>query len=386
MASISRKPNSPYWMDKFRDDQGVIRMRSTKQRERREAMRVVMTWEDAAVKARQGELTQVAVLKTLSEMSERTTGEAVQVQSVSAFFEEWLESKETLGKSPTTVARYRPVLRGFLEFIGPHRSRVGIKAIVPTEIERFRDHQVKLGKSPTTANHALRVLRAGFNAARRRGLALSNPAEAVDLLAADAEEKKPFSQGQVKALLKVADIEWRGMILLGYHTGIRLHDAANLTWENLDLEENVLRFEAEKTSRRAKRRDRETIIYVHLDLIKYFSELPAGDEPSQPLFPTLSGLPSGSHGGLSNRFGRLMQKARIDAELGDKKSGQGRQFKALSFHSLRHTFISNLANAGVSQDVRKEISGHSSDEIHRRYTHLDLSTQREAIDQLGSLL
>ena len=349
-------------------------------------MRVVLTWEDAAATARQGELTQTAVLKTLSEMAERTSGEAVHVQSVSAFFEEWLESKETLGKSSTTVARYRPVLRGFLEFIGPHRSRVGIKAIVPAEIERFRDHQVKLGKSPTTANHALRVLRAVFNAARRRGLSLSNPTEAVELLAADAEEKKPFSQEHVRALLAVADAEWRGMILLGYHTGIRLHDAANLAWDNLDLQDNVLRFEAEKTSRRAKRRDRETIIYIHLDLIKYFSELPAGDDPHQALFPSLSGLKSGSHGGLSNRFGALMRNAGIDAEPGDTKSGKGRQFMALSFHSLRHTFISNLANAGVSQDVRKQMSGHSSDEIHRRYTHLDVSTQKQAIEQLQSVL
>ncbi len=386
MASVSQKPNSPYWMGKFRDDQGVVRMRSTKQRNRRDAMRVVMTWEDAAVKARQGELTQTAVLKTLSEMSERTTGEAIQVQSVSDFFEEWLESKATVGKAPTTVARYRPVLRGFLDFIGKHRAQGGIKAVVPTEIERFRDHQIKLGKSATTANHAVRVLKAVFNTARRRGLALSNPAEAVELLQADAEEKNTFSREQVAALLKVADQEWRGMILLGFHTGIRLHDAANLTWENLDLQENVLRFEAEKTSRRAKRCDRETIIYVHLDLIKYFLDLPAGDEPSQPLFPTLSGLTSGSHGGLSNRFGRLMREAKIDAEPGDKKSGKGRQFNALSFHSMRHTFISNLANAGVSLDVRKKVVEQSSDEIHQRYTHLDVSVQKQAIEQMDSVL
>jgi hypothetical protein len=36
--------------------------------------------------------------------------------------------------------------------------------------------------------------------------------------------------------------------------------------------------------------------------------------------------------------------------------------------------------------VRKQIVGHSSDEIHRRYTHQDLSLQRKAIGQLPSVL
>ncbi|MBV9645725.1 MAG: site-specific integrase, partial [Verrucomicrobia bacterium] len=39
----------------------------------------------------------------------------------------------------------------------------------------------------------------------------------------------------MKDLLAVAENQWRGMILLGYHTGIRLSDAANLTWANVDL-------------------------------------------------------------------------------------------------------------------------------------------------------
>jgi hypothetical protein len=44
-----------------------------------------------------------------------------------------------------------------------------------------------------------------------------------------SEARLPFSKDQVKDLLGVAENEWRGTILLGYHTGIRLSDAANLT-------------------------------------------------------------------------------------------------------------------------------------------------------------
>jgi len=81
-----------------------------------------------------------------------------------------------------------------------------------------------------------------------------------------------------------------------------------------------------------------------------------------------------------------MDKAGITVPLGLQKQGKGRQFRALGFHSLRHSFISRLANLEVSSDLRKELVGHSSDEVHERYTHLDLTLQRRAIGQLRSVL
>jgi hypothetical protein len=80
-----------------------------------------------------------------------------------------------------------------------------------------------------------------------------------------------------------------------------------------------------------------------------------------------------------------MAKAGVRAPLGEKKQGKGRQFKALGFHSTRHAQISNLSNADVSPDVRKKIAGHSTDEVHRRYVHLELSAQRRAIEKIPSV-
>ena len=80
-----------------------------------------------------------------------------------------------------------------------------------------------------------------------------------------------------------------------------------------------------------------------------------------------------------------MHLAGIRAPLGPEKKAKGRQFKALGFHSLRHSFISKLANSEVPADVRKEIVGHSSDNIYRRYVRQDLSFQARAIANLPSL-
>ena len=371
-------------MAKFRADDGRVVMRSTKQVKRKAAQNIADEWERAARKARAGELTQAVIIKTMAEMLERSLGETINLQSTKDFFTSWLQ---TPGRKSATIARYRPILQSFLKFINEQRARASVGSITTAEIERFRDHQIAEGKTATTANLAVKVLRAVFGSAKRLGYALTNPAEGVSMFReSDAEERQPFTDDQLRDLLRVADSEWRGMILLGGHTGMRLHDAANLTWHNVDLTGRMLTFRDEKTSGRKTRGKRDTVIFLHDDLVAYLESLPTTDDPQAPLFPSLFGKPSGSHGGLSNSFNRLMAKTGIRAPLGKEKNGKGRRFRALGFHSLRHTFISKLANAEISPDVRKEITGHSSDEIHRRYVHLELAAQQRAIAKIPTLL
>ena len=53
--------------------------------------------------------------------------------------------------------------------------------------------------------------------------------------------------------------------------------------------------------------------------------------------------------------------------------------------SIRHSFTSALANAGVSPELRMKLTGHKSAEIHRGYTHLEMDTLKEAIKKLPGL-
>ena len=390
MASIHRKRGasgkvSPFWQAKFRSADGSTVWRSTKQTDSRKAIEVARKWEKAARLAANSELTQSASIRLLDELMEVTIGEHLDVQSVETYIEQWLRSKKATGTSSGTLSRYGPVLQGFLQSLPEKRRRVSVASITALEVERFRNSELEGGKTPGTANFAVKVLRAVFNTARRRGLCPSNPAEAVEMLLEESQERLPFSKDQVKDLLAVAENEWRGMILLGYHTGIRLSDAANLTWANVDLLKRILVFRARKTAGRAKGGKKDSVVYMHPDVVTYFESLPASDDPNAPIFPSLYRKSPGSHGGLSNAFGRLMHLAGIRAPLGPEKQGKGRQFKALGFHSLRHSFISTLANSEVPADVRKQIVGHSSEDIHRRYVHLDLLLQEKAIANLPSL-
>ena len=80
-----------------------------------------------------------------------------------------------------------------------------------------------------------------------------------------------------------------------------------------------------------------------------------------------------------------MADAGIKMTLGAEKTGKGRRMRGKSFHSLRHTMISRLANEGVNADVRKTIAGHGSDSAHKRYVHLSLESQRKAVADMGRL-
>ncbi|OYW71167.1 MAG: hypothetical protein B7Z37_28495 [Verrucomicrobia bacterium 12-59-8] len=216
---------------------------------------------------------------------------------------------------------------------------------------------MKAGKTAGTAGFALKVLNGVFEDARRKAVILSNPVQAVKPLAsATSEERRPFTDAQVKALLSVADTEWQGMILFAYHTGIRLNDAANLSRQNIEGGK-LLRFREAKTAHRKQRAtERETVVVMASDLRDYLKSLTIPMKKDAPLFPSLYGKKSGSAGGLSNAFARLLEKAGIDRELGEARKGKGRRFSALSFVE---SAASDCASASyVSRDAVTSHEGH----------------------------
>ncbi len=98
------------------------------------------------------------------------------------------------------------------------------------------------------------------------------------------------------------------------------------------------------------------------------------------LCPTLVKRVAGGRNGLPGAFNRIVLKAEIDPGVVD---GKGiRKFRQRTFHSLRHSFTSALANAGIAEEVRMKLTGHSSKPVHHGYTHLELSALKNAVGAL----
>ena len=172
------------------------------------------------------------------------------------------------------------------------------------------------------------------------GLILTNPAEAVDALPDNSIERGVFTLDQMRALLREADTEWRGVILLGYSAGLRLGDAARLRWSNVELVEPVplLRFHPQKTSRAGAKRC-PLQVPILPDLEKYLQELPVTSrDPEAPLFPKLARKKVEGRTGLSNTFTRLIDSAGIDNPVLASGRPKGRAVRQLSFHFLASHF------------------------------------------------
>lgn len=377
MACVWLHPKSKFWYARYTGAEGRRVNRSTKETNRKKAQEVADKWEKAANKARHSELTQAASIKVLNELMEISTGESFNVKSISRFLKDWVIGREKLGRADATAKRYTGVVDSFLEYLDERRRDASIASLTPAEIESWRNHELDGGKGKTTADFGVKVLRAALNAARRHGLILSNPADAVESSGGTAETREPFTDSEISALLDHANKEWQGMILLGVWCGLRLADAANLTWNSVDMKKGILLFQPAKTHNKNKMLE----LALHSELTTYFNGLTPGVGKA-PLFPSLNGRKPGSHGGLSNEFSRLMTKAGVVLKQGREKKGAGRRFKSKGFHALRHTMISRFADAAIPADVRRAIAGHSSDGMHRKYVHLSLKAQRSAIEAL----
>jgi len=86
------------------------------------------------------------------------------------------------------------------------------------------------------------------------------------------------------------------------------------------------------------------------------------------------------------QFKRLMQRADVRGKMLRQGSGAGRTTFSLSFHSLRHSFTSAMTAAGVSEEVRMMLTGHTTKSAHRVYSHLEMGQVWSAIAAIPRVL
>jgi integrase len=232
-----------------------------------------------------------------------------------------------------------------------------------------------------TANLAVKTLRVCFGAAYSQDLLTSNTAAKVKKLKQRTfGRRREFKPQEIRLLLQSAgDSEWRGLILTSLYTTQRLGDVATLRWSQINLEGKEIVFHVSKTNEVRP-------LPMAPALVEYFTGLPSTDDATAFVFPRSAALGAKRTGTLSNQFYKLMEDAglvppRRNIETGDGHDKQ-RAPSTLSFHSLRHSGVTFLKAAGVSDAVAQAIAGHSSSAVSKIYTHLDTDTLRGAVDKL----
>jgi integrase len=382
MSSVWRHPESRYWTACFRDANGKQRRVSTKETDRKKALRIAEEYEKAVRTQRTIRQTRKALVR----LHEEIAGESIPQKSLRAYAQEWLAAKKP-EISPRTYSEYSGGLLQFQSYLGS-RADAPIADLAKTELLAYRNH-LSASLSSTTTNNHLALIRMLFKSARRDGVCLDNPAEFIGPVRAGgkSDNKRPFTVPELQAILAVADPEWRSLMLFGLYTGQRLSDLVSLTWKNIDLERDEVRLITSKTSR-------SMIIPMAPPLRVHIESLPAGDNPQAPLHPRAFAILSrtGRASILSSAFSDLLMQAglrvkptpRSHRSRGIGHSGR-RRVNELSFHSLRRTATTLLHEAGVPPTVAQALIGHDSEEIHSDYITVGREALRRAVNSFPKL-
>jgi integrase len=217
-----------------------------------------------------------------------------------------------------------------------------------------------------TANDYLEAVRCFFNWLVKLGRAGSNPLLSVEKAktkAGKADEVRAFSDDEMVRLLAAAG-DRKTVYLMAVHTGLRRSELAALTWNDLHLDAVTPFVQVRaSTTKNGKPADIRLLPELVTALGQLKGKITDGHEIVFQAIPRIE------------RFYRDLKKAGIPVQnaLGCKAV----------FHSLRHTFGTNLARGGVASRVAMALMRHSDRRLTDKiYTDENLLGTWAAFDSL----
>ncbi|HVU48154.1 MAG TPA: tyrosine-type recombinase/integrase [Terracidiphilus sp.] len=375
MASIRLKPDkSQYYYACFTDQDNVQRQKSTRTTNRKLAQQIA----DALEQPFRERCTTTQLRKSFTEIAGKVGKKADFGIKVREYFQRWLRDIQGEPGSETFI-RYSQIVRDSLLALGK-------AADLPLdEIDKsdFIDARQAIAErtSARNANTYLKVCKRIMRAAVDDELRGNDPTRKIKLLNEEEpgrDERRPFTQEELLKLREVLTGEWPLIVHFAEHTGQRLGDIVSAKRKQFDLQKKIWKFWSEKTNR-------EMRVPLTPSLFEAVKKLPPAS-PDAPVFPQAFEKKQAAKGqtrGLSATFRKFLELAGLVTKRSKRNTGFGhgrrRRTSELSFHSFRHNATSNLAAAGVSGAILRDIIGHESELISRDYTHIADFTKVEAV-------
>lgn len=245
--------------------------------------------------------------------------------------------------------------------------------------------ELRCRHSATTYNNHVCTLREMFRLLAGPDAAF-DPWAAVRLRADDSVSRRELSLDELERLHAAAaeaGPEWRLLFATGLYTGLRLGDCCRLAWANVDLARQTIQVVPEKTRRHAH--GRPVTIPIHPRLLAELEALAAdaNRRGQDYVNPAVAELYLNRNWELDDRLRRIFRRANIAMNV--RMAGRSRRSVVASFHSLRHTFVSLSANAGVPLAAVQAIVGHTSTAMTRHYYHENEDALRRAVEAIPAI-
>ncbi len=240
----------------------------------------------------------------------------------------------------------------------------------------------------STYNGHVCTLREVFQLLADKAGLMYDPWYGVRLLSDDSLSRRELTIDEVERLYMQAEkqgVEWKLLIMTGIYTGLRLGDCCHLKWENVNLERGIIQVIPEKTKKHMH--GRPVTIPIHPQLKEALQELtalsPASSTWSAYVNPKVAEYHIMTRWRVDEGLRKIFNAAGITMSV--HVEGRKRKHVLASFHSLRHTFVSISANAGVPLPVVQSIVGHCSSAMTRHYYHENECALRAAVEAIPAL-
>ena len=231
----------------------------------------------------------------------------------------------------------------------------------PTDIDSWIEASFRHHLAPSTVATRLRVVQGFFSFLRDQGYVVQSPIRHPrHHILVPQDLPRPMAEDEVSALFRVIDaLRDRTMFLLMLRCGLRVGEVSSLPWSAIDLGQGTVRIDNSKGHV-------DRVVYLAPDVAKALQQWQRHQATAaQYVFPSRGASLTARQ--IRNLMTGYLKLAGIP--------------KAYSPHSLRHTFATQLLNAGASLEVVKELMGHRSLDMTLRYTQLYDRTKRAQYDQ-----
>ncbi len=274
-------------------------------------------------------------------------------------FESYMRHKWRMNHKPSTLLNSFHAVSSFLTFYsGLGKSQ--LRDIMRDDIEAFIEHEQDRGLKVTTARTRLNSLWAFLRFLIEQDIINERILKRKIKLKVPDFLPRAIAPGDVRKLLgAIKETRARALILVLLRTGMRIGEVLRLNVRDLDVRERKIHiYEGEKNCL-------GRVVYLSDDALMALKLWLGKRNPdTEYLFP-----------GLQHKHLGYTQARNIFVKY---IGAAGLQNKGYMIHSLRHTFASELLNAGMRLECLQLLLGHRDIEMTRRYARLtDKSRQEE---------
>ncbi len=247
-----------------------------------------------------------------------------------------------------------------LSHLLPFFSEMRVADIGPAALREYRQRRYEEKKTlkAATVNRDLSVLRRVLNWAVEERLIPANPLGRLRMERERRTKRPVMSFREEELLVAKSPLHLQRIIRCALDTGMRRGEILAERWEDIDFDNRILHVTHSKTPE-GEARDIPLTMRLY-ELLLFFRK-------QKGTVFTFEGVPIKI---VKTAWAASLRRAGI------------RHFR---FHDLRHTANTRMMLAGVLQEVRREILGHTSRhsrDVNDRYVQIELPEKREAIRKL----